>query len=235
MCELFGLSCNDYDRATKALPLFAEKGAWSSHGWGIGYYRDGEGVIERYPEAAINSSGFKRATALAKSRNIIAHVRYMTRGHQCEENCHPFKLRYLDRDWIFAHNGQVPIHYPSRAGGDTDSSSVFTFMMDQVNEYIQCGRIRGLYPAIMKATQAVLRSYGRDITFNYILSDGTLMYVFSHYRGKKFYFLKRSKAYGGAILVATGHPLTGENWQIIPPDRLFVLNNGEIEVLSDAI
>jgi len=69
---------------------------------------------------------------------------------------------------------------------------------------------------------------------NYILSDGNLMYVFSHYTGKNFYLLKRTKPYGGAALVST-IKLTGENWKVIPRDRLLLINNGNIIVLSDKI
>jgi hypothetical protein len=46
--------------------------------------------------------------------------------------------------------------------------------------------------------------------------------------------LRRSKIYGGAILIST-KKLTEENWEVIPKDRLLCINNGEIEILSSPL
>ena len=54
MCDLFGLSCNEEDRATKSLPKFANQfGTYSSgnnDGWGIAYFdktKSNKGIVER--------------------------------------------------------------------------------------------------------------------------------------------------------------------------------------------
>ena len=60
------------------------------------------------------------------------------------------------------------------------------------------------------------------------------MFVFSHHSDKSMYMLRREKGYGGATLVST-RKLTNENWKKVPKDRLLVLSNGEVLVLSDKI
>ncbi len=50
MCELFGLSCNEKDRAVRSLPVFIREGSWCHDGWGIGYYKGSKAVVERSGE-----------------------------------------------------------------------------------------------------------------------------------------------------------------------------------------
>ena len=48
MCDLFGLSCNEEDRATMSLPRFAELfSRQNPQGWGIAYYDDNKAVVVR--------------------------------------------------------------------------------------------------------------------------------------------------------------------------------------------
>jgi predicted glutamine amidotransferase len=49
------------------------------------------------------------------------------------------------------------------------------------------------------------------------------------------YMLRRSKSYGGAILISTKQLTDYENWEVIPKDRLLCINNGEIEILSSPL
>lgn len=226
------MSCDRYERAVKALPIFANKGQWCKDGWGIGYYRDKEPVVEKYPEEALNSALFKKAVLKAKSNIVICHLRHADRGVVCKENCHPFKITRLNKDWLFVHNGSIkPIEYPSDVEGNTDSARIFTYLMDHISYYVEKGLTGSIYPAIVKATKKAFEDFGRNIKLNYILTDGSLLYVFSHYARKNFYFLKRNKPSGCAILVST-IKLTAEDWRVIPQDRLFVIQDGRSIVLS---
>ena len=49
MCDLFAMSCNSEDRATRSLPRFARYATRNPHGWGLGWYENGEARIEREP------------------------------------------------------------------------------------------------------------------------------------------------------------------------------------------
>ena len=58
-----------------------------------------------------------------------------------------------------------------------------------------------------------------------------MLYVYHHYPGKPIYLVRRSKEYGDAALVST-QTLSGENWIALEPDRLLVLDRGEVFVYS---
>ena len=40
---------------------------------------------------------------------MIAHIRYATVGDVSVENVHPFQRQLFGVDFVFAHNGDVPI------------------------------------------------------------------------------------------------------------------------------
>jgi len=46
--------------------------------------------------------------------------------------------------------------------------------------------------------------------------------------------LRRSKSYGGAILMST-QKLTEEDWEPIPENRLLAVEGGEVQVMSTAL
>ena len=235
MCDLFGLSCNEMDRATKSLPIFSEYGRRNPHGWGIGWFDGNQALVHRAPNRADLDENFFETIDQARSKNMISHVRWATHGEKCECNCHPFKRHQGGRDWLFAHNGWVDgaeIH--PNAEGDTDSESIFNEIIDKVIEYQNSDSIKGKYPAIKKAIRSIFQSYDRTINLNIFLSDGNMMYIFNHYSSKPIYMLRRSKTYGNAILIST-QKLTNEYWEKIPKDRLLAINNGEIEVISDSL
>jgi glutamine amidotransferase len=230
MCELFGLSCNEKDRAVISLPLFSRYSEKNWHGWGVAYYKGNKAKIEKQAKRAAISEKFWRTTENAISNIVIAHLRLASNGKACDRNCHPFRYQYLERDWIFAHNGTLNIDYESRVGSDIDSTRAFTFIIDKIAEYRKSGVIKGLYPAVVHATKKLLESY--DGTLNYLLSDGQILYAFCNHR--RMHYLRREKDYGGAILISTQR-LTHERWINIPKNRLFLVSKGEIIVLSDPI
>ena len=240
MCELFGLSCNEKDRAIRSSPVFVQRGSWCQHGWGIGYYEDSRAVVERSGESISRPEAQERFFSIverARSRTIIAHVRFATSGTQDTCNSHPFKTRAFERDWIFAHNGGIErFNYPTRedVGSEIDSARLFSYLIDQTERYVSQNRgIRGIYPGLKKALKTLLRDYPHS-KINFLLSDGPCMYVFNH-NHKPIYYLKRLKDYGGAILVTTIEDLSSEEWEALPSDRLSVICNGEFLVLSSRL
>ena len=134
-----------------------------------------------------------------------------------------------------AHNGWVTGAggHPD-AEGDTDSETIFHEIMDKVGEYQNTGTFRGKYQALKKGIKNVFESHHGTINLNLLISDGNMLYAFNHYSRKPMYMLRRSKSYGGAILISTKQ-LTDENWEVIPKNRLLCINNGEIEILSSPL
>lgn len=233
MCELFGMSCAQPDRATRALPPFAEGySERNPHGWGIAYYEGNEAKVIKRPGVASNDPGFQKAVEVARSKVILTHLRLTSKGVVCEENCHPFVRWSMGSAWTFAHNGTI--HGIPTEPGRTDSEAALNEIVDQVEEYARLGPIRGTYPAVLHAVNTLFQRYGRAIELNFVLSDGAMLYVLNHYPGKPMFVLHREKDYGGALLVST-QKLTAENWVEIPADRLLVLNRGRVMVLSDPV
>jgi predicted glutamine amidotransferase len=235
MCDLFGLSCNESDRATRSLPIFSEHASRNRDGWGIGWFEGNTAIVHRAPCRADLDDDFYESVDNARSHNIIAHVRYATQGENRSCNCHPFTRRYFGRDWMMAHNGEVAGAggHPGAEGG-TDSESIFHEIMDYMNEYQNSGTFRGRYPALKKAIKRIFHSYHGTVNLNLLISDGNMLYAFHHHNRKPMYMLKRTKEYGGAILIST-QELSDEDWKEIPSDKLLVINRGEIEVISDRL
>lgn len=236
MCDLFAMSCNDEDRATRSLPIFSEYAGSNPDGWGVGWFKGNKAEVRRAPCRADLDERFYDSIDEARSRNLIAHIRYATQGELDECNCHPFIRHYNGRDWMMAHNGWVTGAggHPG-AEGDTDSETIFHEIMDKVSEYQNSGTLRGKYQALKKAIINVFDSHHGTINLNLLISDGNMLYAFNHYGRKPMYMLRRSKSYGGAILISTKQLTDYENWEVIPKDRLLCINNGEIEILSSPL
>jgi len=239
MCELFALSCNDRDRATKGLPVFRQLGSWCQHGWGIGWYDGPTACVDKSRERVIESKRFLEVVGKARSNVIVAHVRQSTGGSADTCNSHPFKIAALGRDWLFAHNGSVPDivsrGYASRVEpySEIDSARIFSFLVDEMERYLRSPTIRGIYPAVVRATRTLIERFGGSV--NYLLTDGLNLFILNHYPGTPIYFIKRGKPYGSAFVATTVPQLTNETWRRLPADRVVVVSNGEFLVLSDPI
>lgn len=238
MCELFGISCNAEDGAGKSLSFLAKNySSKSKDGWGIAYYKDGKAIIKKAAEKAETSPTFRSVIKEAKSSILIAHLRFATQGHLCQKNCHPFDQHFLNKDWVFAHNGNIDnIENDPEFHGGTDSEHVFNHILDQIPAYKKKGPLRGTFSGIQDGIKKVMAKYGEDITLNFLMSDGTILYAYNHYKIKPLkplYFLKReTKPYGSAFLIST-QKLSDEHWKKIPADRLLMVCNGEVLELSD--
>ena len=239
------MSSNEPDRATRSLPVFAERGSWCRDGWGVGFFQANRAIVKKSRDAVKSSENahpaFLETVQKSRSNTIVAHVRYATSDQVDDCDAHPFVIEQSDRDWIFAHNGSIPNlverGYPSSVEphSDIDSARAFTYIMNEVEMYIEGPGIKGLYPAIKTAVAELRSEMGG--TMNFLLSDGNNLFVFndgSH--GNDVYYLQRRKPYGHAFLVTTISPgLSDEQWNILPKDRLLVLDRGEVLVFSDRL
>lgn len=236
MCDLFGMSSNAEDRAWRSLAVLADEHSGKNpDGWGIAYYQNGRAKVEKAAERADTSRSFSPIIEKAKSKVIIAHIRHATAGSICNENCHPFKKDLLNRDWVFAHNGTLEkLSGHNSTKGTTDSEIAFGMLLEQAESYQNSGIIHGTFSGIQKGIKFVLDSCSADSTFNFLMSDGTIVYAFNHYPIKPIYYLKNEKDYGSAFLLST-QKLRGGNWKELPADRLLMVCFGEVLELSNRI
>ena len=91
MCELFGLTGPDEIVVNEYLETFAGHSVNHPNGWGLAIFCGKEVNIEKEPVAAYKSSYLKeRLRTPLRASNMMAHIRFATRGHMSYENCHPF-------------------------------------------------------------------------------------------------------------------------------------------------
>ena len=191
--------------------------------------------IKRKPGKAKISTEFSDIVENARSDIIIAHLRKGTQGDACEENCHPFVRHEFNKDWVFAHNGNItPIIPHARSRGETDSEHAFHQILDEIKSYTTEKTIGGIYPGLKSGIQHIFSTYGKDIHLNFLMSDGSLLYAFNHYPRAPMYFIRNEKEFGGTMVVSTKKVESGE-WRKIPSDKLLVISKGEILLLSDRL
>ncbi len=221
MCDLFVLSAGKVYSAPKALPLFATRASKNMDGWGIGYFKKHRALVEKSAEGAYVSGrvhdGFQRLARVVNSRVILCHVRLRTSGPVDECHAHPFVLRFIGHDWLFAHNGKSPAVESYRTSGSpiegaqSDSARTFEYIRDQL-----CSRLRSSAPAspalfdvLYKTTAELISEYPGD--YNYLLTNGWVLFAFTNHR--RFMLLKRSRRLEGGLLLTTlQRGLSDENW-----------------------
>jgi predicted glutamine amidotransferase len=225
-CDLFLLSSHRAYSADRALPEFARRGLDNIHGWGLGYYQDGEGKVLRTAEPALDPTNFdvSREFALASqavsSPIILGHLRLRSRGPVRPENNHPFKLTYLGYDWLLIHNGTakrpdtlVPEDRRILSESSCDSARVAEFLSYEIQQYMDGQPAHSLIHAVRHAfAQLLERDSGK---FNLILSNGHLSFALIHWR--TFYLLRRAKGTGDTALLSTLELTNDEAWFRIEP------------------
>jgi glutamine amidotransferase len=234
------MSCQNDDSGIISLQSLGGGSSINKHGWGIAYYKNGRGVVEKGPERAKDSERFKCLIKESNSSIMIGHTRLASSGIRSTDNSHPFKRSFLERDWVFAHNGSVPsIKKHPLSEGQTDSEQVFHEMLDVLEDYVAQPGFHGIYPGIKKAVRNVLKRYSgfkKPLKFNFLLTDGLILYAYNHYKDKPLYASIRQKGYGGAIVVSNRKLQLGNpdwSWMRLPANRLLVLSDGQILTLGE--
>jgi predicted glutamine amidotransferase len=97
-----------------------------SHGWGLCFY-DGRGLRAFHDREAAAESLLAEFLQMhpVKTLNMVAHIRYATRGEVKLENVHPFQREMWGISFCFAHNGDVSAFDRKQfAGNDADCPSL---------------------------------------------------------------------------------------------------------------
>lgn len=203
MCRLFGQHAHPgFDLSA---PLISAENALRfqshkhPHGWGIGWYADGQPVIRRGTLPAHSDQAFVQAAAAARSTVVVAHVRDASIGAVIPENTHPFQ----HGRWLLAHNGTVArfkkvqavreallaeIDADLRASilGETDSERCFHLFLSRLRaraplDGASLGQVRD---ALADTTATVLRIADphaeSPTTLNLVVTDGRLLAATRH-------------------------------------------------------
>jgi glutamine amidotransferase len=203
MCRLYGQ--HGHPGADLCEPLCSAQNALRfqshqhPHGWGIGWYEDGDPVIRRGLLPAHADQAFVRAAREACSAVVVAHVRDASVGPVSAENTHPFH----HGRWLFAHNGTVARYKRSRRlreallaeidadlrpalRGETDSERCFLLFLSRLRARapLDGASVAQVAHALAEATATVaaladLRAR-QPSTMNFLVSDGRVLVASRH-------------------------------------------------------
>jgi glutamine amidotransferase len=203
MCRLFGQHahpgfdpCAPLCSAPNALRFQSHK---HPHGWGIGWYADGQPVLRKGLVPAHEDEEFLAAARAARSEVIVAHVRDASVGPITEANTHPFR----HGRWLFAHNGTVARYRSNpkvreailaeidpdlraELRGATDSERCFLVFLSRLRARgpLEGAALEDVRRALAQTTETVRRIADprarKKSTLNFLVSDGRLLAASRH-------------------------------------------------------
>ena len=236
MCDILAISAGYNYTPKKYLPIFAEKGKENMNGWGIGFFREDQALVEKSSEQVFRQDhvheSFQRLARVIDSRIIISHVNCPKSGGRHSAQLHPFKLTFLDHDWLFAQMGVVEsiAEYCSTEEQclevDVYTARIFEYLRDQLvllnhkNPYIS------RYIALRIAIQKLLHDYPGEYTF--FLANESFLFAFCNFR--QMMVLKASESMGDILLITSlRERLIRTDWHPITPDPK---SKGELLVIA---
>ena len=226
-----------------------------SHGWGLAWYHANAWNVINETEPACTSN---KATEiiplhLDTAKNLICHIRYATVGAVSISNVHPFKRKLFSHEFVFAHNGDVPMFdnkKPSslsedegsfRPVGETDSEFVFCTILNHLQaNFDSLPSLAELHVAIEEICFDIAQEQEGTI-LNFLLGIGDVIFAFSWPGARKgsttwnglFYTLKNADnmratcSSGSQVAVITTKPLTDDqSWTEFKKGDLILFVNG---------
>jgi len=250
MCRLFGQHADPGQDLRE--PLCSARNALRAqshqhpHGWGIGWYEDGQPRVRRGIAPAHADQHFARAARRARSRVVVAHVRDASVGPVRPENTHPF----LHDTWLFAHNGTVA-HFRRSARvrsaveaeidpalracirGETDSERLFYLFLTRLAA--RASTAEASLEHVRSALAEVLSTVARvadtpsapPSSLNVLVSDGCLLAACR--RGRSLHAALRTEPSG--LFAVASEPIGRGGWAGIPEGG-FIGIDGEQRVLE---
>jgi len=226
MCDIYALSAGVNYTAQQYLPIFAEKGKRNMNGWGIGFYRDNEALVEKSAERVYNSEqvheSFQRLARVVDSRIIVSHISCPLSGGLHTAQNHPFSLSFLNHVWLFVHVGLIEgiqdyqTTNEPRIDVDVYPARVFEYLRDQLTGYLQYTPYESLARSLVKSIRSMLSDYpGR---YSFFLANESVLFAFSNFR--TLMLLKASEKYGNSlVLTSIGEGLSDKEWIAVKPEK----------------
>jgi len=225
MCDVLAISAGHNYTPKQYLPLFAERGRGNMDGWGIGFFREGQALVETSPERVYPGyqvhESFQRLARVIDSRIIIAHVRCSLSGGHHRGDSHPFTLDFLDHSWLFAHVGvvegiqQYPTRNEPRLDADVYSARVFEYLRDQLLSLYALNPYISLEAALGAGVQKLLSDYPGQYAF--LLANESVVFAFCNFR--QFLLLREAETIGDILLITTlEEGLSPNTWVALKPE-----------------
>lgn len=226
MCDIFALSAGVNYTAQQYLPIFAEKGKKNLSGWGIGFFRDNQALIEKsseqvYTEEQVHES-FQRLARVVDSRIIVSHISCPLSGGRHTAHNHPFSLSFLDHVWLFVHVGLIDgiADYQTtnepRIDVEVYPARVFEYLRDQLISYLRYTPYGSLGRSLVKSIRNLLSEYPGNYAF--VLANESVLFAFCNFR--QFMLLRESESLGKSlVLTSIKEGLSDKEWISISPKK----------------
>jgi predicted glutamine amidotransferase len=226
MCDIFALSAGYNYTAQQYLPIFAEKGRKNMNGWGIGFYRENQALIEKSAERVFGEDhvheSFQRLARVIDSRIIVSHISCPLSGGRHSSENHPFSLPFLEHVWLFVHVGRVADieHYQTthepRLEPEVYPARIFEFIRDQLVTLMEQYPYESLLEALRRGIRNLVAAYpGR---YNFFLANESVLFAFSNFHSLMVW--RETEALGDILLITSiGEGLSSNEWKPIVPEK----------------
>lgn len=228
MCELFGVSTARRVKVNDYLKEFFSHSKDHPHGWGLAVFYGNAVSLEKEPVTASVSQYLKeRLRHRIETGDMIAHIRFATKGMEEYVNTHPFVKRdSAGRTWTFAHNGTIfsypPLDpYSKVQEGSTDSERILLYLVDRIDER-QSELSRPLDEGErFELVEGVVKDMAAGNKLNLLLYDGEILYVHTNYANTLYFLQTEETVYFSTV------PLDGGAWQKVPFTALCSYKQGK--------
>lgn len=225
MCDLLAISAGFNYTPREYLPLFAEKGKQNISGWGIGFFREEQVLVEKSLESVYQENhmhdSFQRLARVIDSRMILSHLSCPLIGGRHREPSHPFKLSFLGHSWLFVHLGIVHdvdmyrTRLEPRLEADVPSARIFEFLRDRMINALSEDPYLQLLDVLSTATRELVQRYPGH--YSYFLANESLLFAFFNFR--QLMMLKEYETLGNVLLLTTVEEgLSDQEWREIRLD-----------------
>jgi predicted glutamine amidotransferase len=226
MCDIFALSAGVNYTAQHYLPIFAEKSKQNMNGWGIGFFRDNQALVEKSAEQVYDSEqvheSFQRLARVVDSRTIVSHISCPLSGGRHTAHNHPFSLSFLDHVWLFVHVGLVEgiENYQTtnepRIDVEVYPARVFEYLRDQLVSQLRYTPYESLGRSIVKGIKNMLSEFpGR---YAFFLANESVLFAFCNFR--QLMLLRESENFGNSLILTTiKEGLSEKEWIAVTPEK----------------
>ena len=229
MCDIFAISAGYNYTAQDYLAVFAEKARQNMNGWGIGFFRDGQALVEKSAEQVFDGDqvheSFQRLARVIDSRIIVSHISCPLSGGRHSAHNNPFVLPFLDHIWLFVNVGRDQEIEPYRSDNEprleaeVKAARIFEYLRDALVNHMAQYPYASLYGVLRESIRELLSEYPGKYTF--FLANESVLFGFTNFR--RLLLLRRSETQGDILLVTSvGERLSPDEWLPVEPDESFL-------------
>lgn len=245
MCDIFAISAGYNYIAEDYLAVFAEKARRNINGWGIGFFREGQALVEKSAEQVFDGDqlheSFQRLARVIDSRIIVSHISCPLSGGWHSAHNNPFALPFLDHIWLFVNVGRGQKIEPYRSDNeprldaDVKGARIFEYLRDALVNHMRQHPYASLYGVLRECIRELLSEYPGQYTF--FLANESVLFAFTNFR--RLLLLRKSETLGDILVITSvGERLSPEEWLPIEPDesslgKLLVIAGPDLLYLDD--